>query len=91
MEPLLEGTFESGNFGPAKKEVQEVALAAMTGEDKPSSIDCNFQMKVMNGTFTFPGIVSPCGKFIYFWGMWNAAETLTWLDDEGLQKYAEDR
>ena len=37
------------------------------------------------------GILSEDGTKIYAWCMWNCLETLTWLSDEALEKYKNDR
>ena len=37
------------------------------------------------------GILSEDGTKIYAWSMWNCLETLTWLSDEALKKYCDDR
>ena len=37
------------------------------------------------------GVVSEDGTKIYSFGMWNCLETLTWQNEEDIQKIAEDR
>ena len=47
--------------------------------------------KLILGMMKSKGILSEDGTKIYAWSMWNCLETLTWLSDEALKKYCDDR
>ena len=77
------GTITTGDFGPVRQEI----LDRLGGGAKTT-----YELKIeVAGVFNFPGIASPCGNFIYFMGVFDTFETLTWLDEAGLKAYAEKR
>ena len=61
-----------GDFGPARKEVQDAASGVQ-----------NYNIKMALGVFfSALGIVSEDGQTIYSWGMFDSLDTIQWLDDE---------
>ena len=73
---------EFGDFGPARKEVQEASGIQ----------NYNFQLSAeMLGEMKMPGVVNETGDRYTLWGYSNKLEQSWWLNDEELQKIKDDR
>ena len=79
--PMMTGTWEYGDFGPAKEELVEVS-----GGIKNYNVQKN-----LGPFFQNKAILDPSGTKLYTWGMSNSLETLEWLDEERVKKLSEDR
>ena len=85
MPAMADGTWTFGafgDFGPANEEVQKVS-----GGFKNN----NVQIKLWEGLLNMSGVLSEDRKHFYTFGARNCLETLTWLSDEDVIKFSEDR
>lgn len=80
IEPIMKGSWKVGDFGPAKKEVQDA-----TGKE-------NYNFELSYGeVMTQKGVIDEDGTKIVSWGFSNSLETIEFLTEEDLQKIDEGR
>ena len=70
---------EFGDFGPARKEVQDA-----------SGCD-NYNVELQIGEMKINGVANEPGDRVVMWGFSNSVEVNYWLDEDQLQKKKDDR
>ena len=70
---------EFGDFGPARKEVQDA-----------SGCD-NYNVELQIGEMKINGVANESGDRVVMWGFSNSVELNYWLDEDQLQKKKDDR
>lgn len=70
---------EFGDFGPARKEVQDA-----------SGCD-NYNVELQIGEMKINGVANESGDRVVMWGFSNSVEVNYWLDEDQLQKKKDDR
>ena len=78
-DPMFQGTFKFGDFGPAQDEVAQEA----------GKTDYNVQISIWGGMLTPKGILSDDGTKIHFWGLANAVDRFEWTSEEAIKALRE--
>ena len=80
-DPMATGTWEYGDFGPAKEEVVKAS-----GGIKNYNMQLQMSVMMKNNA-----ILTPDKSKVLFWGMTGSVNTLQWMSDEALKKICDER